>query len=75
MRERAGRRPAGARRPDRCCRRSASASSATIVASFLDFSALEYISAQFDRLILLTYPFFVVLFGAVFFKRRRSPGR
>lgn len=40
------------------------------VASLLDFSALEYISAQFDRLILLTYSFFVVLFGAVFFKRR-----
>ena len=40
------------------------------VASLLDFSALEYISAQFDRLILLTYPFFVVLFGAVFFRRR-----
>jgi len=39
------------------------------VASVLDFSALEYISAQFDRLILLTYPFFVVLFGAVFFRR------
>lgn len=40
------------------------------IASLLDFSALEYISAQLDRLILLTYPFFVVLFGAVFFKRR-----
>ena len=40
------------------------------VSSYLDFAALEYISAQFDRLILLTYPFFVVLFGAVFFKRR-----
>ena len=40
------------------------------VASYLDFSALEYISAQLDRLILLTYPFFVVLFGAVFFRRR-----
>lgn len=40
------------------------------LASFLDFEALEYISAQFDRLILLTYPFFVVLFGAVFFRRR-----
>jgi len=40
------------------------------LASFLDFSALEYISAQFDRLILLTYPFFVVLFGAMFFRRR-----
>jgi drug/metabolite transporter (DMT)-like permease len=43
------------------------------VASYLDFSALTYISAQFDRLILLTYPFFVVLFGAVFFKRRITP--
>ena len=40
------------------------------VSSYLDFQALEYISAQFDRLILLTYPFFVVLFGAIFFKRR-----
>ncbi len=43
------------------------------VASFLDFSSLTYISAQLDRLILLTYPFFVVLFGAVFFKRRITP--
>ena len=43
------------------------------VASYLDFTALEYISAQFDRLILLTYPFFVVLFGAIFFKRRVTP--
>lgn len=43
------------------------------LASFLDFSALEYISAQFDRLILLTYPFFVVLFGALFFRRRITP--
>jgi drug/metabolite transporter (DMT)-like permease len=43
------------------------------VASFLDFSALTYISAQFDRLILLTYPFFVVLFGAVFFRREVTP--
>ncbi len=40
------------------------------VASLLDFASLEYISAQLDRLILLTYPFFVVLFGAVFFGRR-----
>jgi drug/metabolite transporter (DMT)-like permease len=43
------------------------------VASFLDFSALGYISAQLDRLILLTYPFFVVLFGAMFFGRRVTP--
>lgn len=43
------------------------------VASYFDFQALEYISAQFDRLILLTYPFFVVLFGAVFFRRKVTP--
>lgn len=43
------------------------------VASLLDFSALTYISAQLDRLILLTYPFFVVLFGAMFFGRRVTP--
>lgn len=40
------------------------------VSSTLDFSSLAHISAQFNRLILLTYPFFVVLFAAVFFKRR-----
>jgi drug/metabolite transporter (DMT)-like permease len=43
------------------------------LASYLDFAALNYISASFDRLILLTYPFFVVLFGALFFKRRITP--
>lgn len=43
------------------------------VASYLDFSALGYISAQLDRLILLTYPFFVLLFGAAFFKRKVTP--
>jgi drug/metabolite transporter (DMT)-like permease len=43
------------------------------VASYLDFSALGYITAQLDRLILLTYPFFVLLFGAVFFRRRVTP--
>lgn len=43
------------------------------LSSYLDFTALEYISAQFDRLILLTYPFFVVLFGALFFARRIAP--
>ncbi len=43
------------------------------VASYLDFSGLTYITAQLDRLILLTYPFFVVLFGAAFFKRRVTP--
>jgi drug/metabolite transporter (DMT)-like permease len=36
-------------------------------ASYADFQGLVYISAQFERLILFTYPAFVVLFGALFF--------
>lgn len=38
-------------------------------ASYTDFLGLEYISAQFERLILFTYPLFVVLFGAMFFRQ------
>lgn len=37
------------------------------LASYTDFLGLEYISAQFERLILFTYPLFVVIFGAMFF--------
>ena len=40
------------------------------VASYLDFLGLEYISAQIERLILFTYPIFVVIFGALFFRQR-----
>jgi len=36
-------------------------------ASYCDFLGLEYVSAQFERLILFTYPLFVVLLGAAFF--------
>ena len=43
------------------------------LSSFLDFQALEYISAQLDRLILLTYPFFVVMFGWIFYRRAVTP--
>jgi drug/metabolite transporter (DMT)-like permease len=39
-------------------------------ASYVDFLGLVYISAQFERLILFTYPAFVVLFGALFFAQR-----
>jgi drug/metabolite transporter (DMT)-like permease len=39
-------------------------------ASYTDFIGLTYISAQFERLILFTYPLFVVLFGALFFKQK-----
>jgi drug/metabolite transporter (DMT)-like permease len=37
-------------------------------ASYADFLGLTYISAQFERLILFTYPLFVVVLGAVFFR-------
>ncbi len=36
-------------------------------ASYTDFLGLVHISAQFERLILFTYPAFVVLLGALFF--------
>jgi drug/metabolite transporter (DMT)-like permease len=39
------------------------------ISSYLDFKGLEYISAHFERLILFTYPLFVVLFGAAFFRQ------
>ncbi len=37
------------------------------ISSYVDFLGLEYISAQVERLILFTYPIFVVIFGAMFF--------
>lgn len=40
------------------------------VSSYLDFAALNFITAQYGRLVLFTYPFFVVLFGALFFGDR-----
>lgn len=45
----------------------------TYFAAYLDFSALRFISAQLDRLVLLTYPFFVVLIGAAIYRRRLTP--
>ncbi|MDX6805418.1 DMT family transporter [Terrihabitans rhizophilus] len=38
--------------------------------SYADFKGLLYISAGFERLILFTYPLFVVLLGAMFFGQR-----
>jgi drug/metabolite transporter (DMT)-like permease len=38
------------------------------LASYADFLGLQYITAQVERLILFTYPLFVVLFGAMFFR-------
>jgi drug/metabolite transporter (DMT)-like permease len=43
-------------------------------ASYVDFLGLVYISAQFERLILFTYPAFVVLFGVLFFSQPVRPG-
>lgn len=38
-------------------------------ASYTDFVGLQFISAQFERLILFTYPLFTVVFGALFFRQ------
>lgn len=40
------------------------------VSSWLDFKGLAYISAQLDRLILFTYPFFTILFAALLFRQK-----
>lgn len=37
--------------------------------SYADFLGLQYISASFERLILYTYPLYVVLFGALLFRQ------
>ncbi len=39
-------------------------------ASYLDFAALAFISAQLNRLVLLTYPFMVLILGAILFRRK-----
>jgi drug/metabolite transporter (DMT)-like permease len=40
------------------------------LSSYLDFMSLNYVSAQYERLVLFTYPFFVLLFGVWFFGDR-----
>ncbi len=42
-------------------------------ASYTDFLGLKYISVQFERLILFTYPAFVLVFGALFFRQPLKP--
>ncbi len=44
------------------------------VASYTDFASLETLTPQFERLILFTYPLFVILFGAFFFKQPMRTG-
>ena len=40
------------------------------LASYLDFLGLSWVSATFERLILFTYPLFVVILGWAFFKAK-----
>lgn len=42
------------------------------IASYLDLTGLTLITAQFERLILFTYPTFVILFGALLFGHKIS---
>ena len=44
------------------------------LASILDFTGLLYITAQLERLILFTYPAFVMVLGALFFGKRIKLG-
>lgn len=39
------------------------------LASFLDFTGLQFISAGLERVILFLYPTFVILLSAIFFRR------
>ncbi len=40
------------------------------LSAYLDFKGLEFISAQLERLVLFTYPLFVMIFGAAYFGQR-----
>ncbi|MGE0213043.1 MAG: DMT family transporter [Parvibaculaceae bacterium] len=44
------------------------------LASLLDFMGLVYITAQLERLVLFTYPIFVMLLGRLFFGMRLTAG-
>lgn len=45
------------------------------VSSFLDFAGLQFINAGIERLILFTYPTFVLIISTVFFKKRAGMGQ
>jgi len=40
------------------------------LSSYLDFLGLNFVSAQYERLVLFTYPFFVLIFGVWLFGER-----
>ncbi len=44
------------------------------VASYTDFESLTTLSPQFERLIIFTYPLFVIVFGALFFGQPMRTG-
>jgi len=44
------------------------------LASWTDFQSLTTLSPQFERLILFTYPLFVIIFGALFFHQKMRAG-
>lgn len=44
------------------------------ISSYLDFAGLNFLSAQFERLVLFTYPFFTLMFGVWFFGDRMTWG-
>jgi drug/metabolite transporter (DMT)-like permease len=40
------------------------------LSAYLDFKGLEFISAQLERLVLFTFPLFIMFFGALLFKQK-----
>ena len=40
------------------------------LSAYLDFKGLEFISAQLERLVLFTYPLFIMFLGALFFDQK-----
>jgi drug/metabolite transporter (DMT)-like permease len=40
------------------------------VSAYLDFKGLEFITAQLERLVLFTYPLFIMFLGALFFNQK-----
>lgn len=40
------------------------------LSAYLDFKGLEFITAQLERLVLFTYPLFIMFLGALFFNQR-----
>ncbi|MBW8880659.1 MAG: DMT family transporter [Asticcacaulis sp.] len=61
-------------RPDLYLKAMAAGALGYWFASWTDFESLVTLSPQFERLILFTYPLFVILFGALFFSQPMRTG-